>query len=75
MPQVKSKMRNKEIGLTDGFIANNCGSSIFDINQNVIIAVANMTKRKILPIYRQALIAGDSVIFILKILSLFTHTM
>lgn len=74
MPQVKSKMLNKEIGLTDGFIVNNCGSSIFDIKQNVIIAVDNMKKSKILPIYRQALIAGDSVIFHTQnIIYIYTH--
>ncbi|MGL5640268.1 MAG: hypothetical protein ACRDCD_01230 [Mycoplasmoidaceae bacterium] len=63
MPQSKSKTLNKEIGLTDGFIINNCGSAVFDIKRNEIISVDNMKKSKILPIYRQALIAGDSVIF------------
>lgn len=74
MPQSKSKTLNKEIGLTDGFIINNCGSSIFDIRHNQIISVNNMKKSKILPIYRQALIAGDSVIFHTQnIIYIYTH--
>ncbi len=51
-----------EIGLDDGFVINNCGSSVYDIKNKKIVAVSNMKKSKILPIFRQALIAGDSVI-------------
>ncbi|MGL4647601.1 MAG: hypothetical protein ACRCVI_02635 [Mycoplasmoidaceae bacterium] len=60
--QFKSPALAEDIGLKDGFIINNCGSSIYNIKTGKIIYVANIKKSKLLAVFRQVLIAGDSVI-------------